>query len=199
MSKIDMTMEAPSDNVLVKINEELQDTNEMLQEKVDEVLAELAKRPTEEEYANLQRDLVKLPKLEEENETLRSENADLQSQLESLDGLDAESLANLKELAKQGEASLEIARTDAKTAFKTRLMHDGVKRTEVNDHPEYLAHCRQLDNLTDLDEIQGMAEADYRSVRQSRRSGRASKELNGYGEKVSGTKTNFSQGANDIR
>ena len=199
MSNIDMTMEDPSKNAFVKINEELQDTNDMLQGKVDEVLAELAKRPTEEEYANLQRDLVKLPKLEEENESLRSENADLQSQLESLDGLDAESLANLKELAKQGEAYLEIAREDAKKAFRTRLMADGVKRTEVNDHPEYKAHCRQLDNLTDLDEIQGMAESDYRSVRQSRRSGRASKELNGYGERVDGTKTNFSQGANDIR
>ena len=186
-------------NVLITINEELQDKNEELQEKIDEVLAELAKCPTEEEYANLQREHAKLSKLEEENATLRSENADLQSQLESLDGLDAESLANLKELAKQGEAYLEIAREDAKKAFKTRLMHDGIKRTEVNEHPEYLAHCRQLDKLTDLEEIQGMAEKDYRSVRQTRRAGRASKELNEYAEKVGGTKSNFSRGANDIR
>lgn len=183
-------------DLLAKINEELQDKNSELQAHIDELLAELQTRPSESEVATLNREKGELQsrvdELQSEVATLTSEKSELQAHL------DSDEMAHLKKMAELGEASLEIAREDAKKAFKTRLMHDGIKRTEVNDHPEYLAHCRQLDKLTDLEEIQGMSEADYRSVRQTRRAGRASRELNEYAEKVAGTKTNFSR-ANDIR
>ena len=163
-------------DLLAKKNEELQDKNDELQSRVDELEADIAKLPTEEEYANLQR-----------------ENGELQSQL------DSDELASLKKLAEQGQAYLEIVRTEAKEAFKTKLMSDGVKRTEVDEHPEYLAHCRDVDEIEDVKTLYRSAQSDYRSARSNRKAGRVSKELNEYTEKVDGTKTNFSRGANDIR
>ena len=95
-------MSAP--NLDAKKNEELQAKIDEQDTRIDELEAELAKLPTEEEYANLQR-----------------ENGELQSQL------DSDELASLKKLAEQGQAYLEIVRTEAKEAFKTKLMSDGVK------------------------------------------------------------------------
>ena len=189
---------------LAKTNEQLQDKNDELQSLIDEertriheLEAEITKLPSESEVANLNSEKTKLQtrvdELEAEVDTLNSEKTELQAQL------DSDEMAHLKKMAAQGEASLEIAREDAKTAFKTRLMADGVKRTEVNEHPEYLAHCRQLDKMTALEEIQDLAEADYRSVRQSRRAGRASKELNEYASESNDNKVIFSHGANDLR
>ena len=167
-------MSAP--NLDAKKNEELQAKIDEQDTRIDELEAELAKLPTEEEFANLQR-----------------ENGELQSQL------DSDELASLKKLAEQGQAYLEIVRTEAKEAFKTKLMSDGVKRTEVDEHPEYLAHCRDVDEIDDVKTLYRSAQSDYRSARSNRKAGRVSKELNEYSEKVDGTKTNFSRGANDIR
>ena len=163
-------------DLLAKKNEELQDRNDELQERIDDLETDIAKLPTEEEYANLQR-----------------ENGELQSQL------DSDELANLKKLAEQGQAYLEIVRTEAKEAFRTKLMADGVKRTEVDEHPEYLAHCRDMDEIDDVKTLYRSAQSDYRSARSYRKAGRVSQEMNNYSEKVDGTKTNFSRGANDIR
>lgn len=186
-------------DLLIKINEGLQDKNEELRACVDEVLAELKERPTHEEFDNLQRANANIPNLEEQVATLQSENSELQSQLESLDGLNAESLANLKVLAKQGEIYLDIVRDKAKSAFRTRLMADGVHRTAVEVHPEYLAYAQKIDALEDIEAIDDYCDMDLQSVRQSRRSGRASRELNEYAEKMNGSKTNFSRGTNDLR
>lgn len=159
-----------------KKNEQLQADNELLQERIDELEADLAKRPTEEEYANLQR-----------------QHSELQAEV------DSDVMAELQKNAEQGKAYLEIVRTEAKEAFKTKLMSDGVNRNDVDEHPEYLAHCRDVDEIDDIKTLYRSAQSDYRSARSNRKAGRVSKELNGYTEKTEGTKTNFSRGANDIR
>ena len=163
-------------DLLEKKMGELQDANDTLQSRIDELEGELKDRPTEEEFTNLQR-----------------QNAELQSQLDDAD------LEELKKLAQQGEAYLEIVRTEAKDAFKTKLMSDGVKRAEVDEHPEYLAHCRDVDEIDDVKTLYRSAQSDYRSARSNRKAGRVSKELNEYAEKVDGPKIRFSRGANDIR
>ena len=163
-------------DLLAKKNEELQDSNDELQSRVDELEADIAKLPTEDEFANLQR-----------------ENGDLQSQVNSDD------LAKLKKMAEQGEAYLEIVRNEAKDAFKTKLMSDGVQKSEVDEHPEYLAHCRDVDEIDDVKTLYRSAQSDYRSARSNRKAGRVSKELNEYSKQIDGTKTNFSRGANDLR
>ena len=162
-------------DLLAKKNEELQNGNEELQTRVDELEADIAKLPTEEEFASLQRD-----------------NTDIQSQLDSAD------LDELKKLAQQGEAYLDIVRTEAKDAFKTKLMSDGVKKTEVEEHPEYLAHCRDVDEIDDIKTLYRSAQSDYRSARSNRKAGRVSKELNDYTRATEGDNTHF-VGGNDIR
>ena len=163
-------------DLLDKKLEQLQDTNDSLQTRVDELEADIAKLPTEEEYENLQR-----------------QYSELQAEV------DSDVMAQLKKDAEQGKAYLEIVRTEAKEAFKTKLMSDGVRKTEVDEHPEYLAHCRDVDEIDDVKTLYRSAQSDYRSARSNRKAGRVSKELNEYSEKVDGTKTNFSRGANDIR
>ena len=163
-------------DLLAKKNEELQNGNEELQTRVDELEADIAKLPTEEEFASLQRD-----------------NTDIQSQLDSAD------LDELKKLAQQGEAYLDIVRTEAKDAFKTKLMSDGVKKTEVEEHPEYLAHCRDVDEIDDIKTLYRSAQSDYRSARSNRKAGRVSKDLNNYTTATEGEKTRFVDGPNDIR
>ena len=161
-------------DLLDKKVEDLQVANDTLQTRVDELEEELSNRPTQEELDDLQR-----------------QYSDLQSTMGDLD--------DLKRLAKQGEAYIEIVRNDAKDAFRTKLMSDGVRKDDVDDHPEYLAHCRDVDEIDDVKKLYRSAQMDYRSARSNRKAGRVSKELNQYTEKVDGTKTNFSRGANDIR
>ena len=162
--------------LLAKKNTELLDSNDELQTRVDELEADIAKLPTEEEFANLQREM-----------------GDLQSQIDSDD------LGELKKLAQQGEAYLDIVRNEAKDAFKTKLMSDGVSKSDVDEHPEYLAHCRDVDEIDDVKTLYRSAQSDYRSARSNRKAGRVSKELNQYTEKIEGTKPTFSRGANDLR
>ena len=163
-------------DVLGDINKDLQKQIERLQEDLEERDQLIAKLPTEEDYTNLQREV-----------------SELRTQLNS------DELARLKKLAKQGEAYIEIVRNDAKDAFKTKLMSDGVKKQDVNDHPEYLAVCINYDQIDDVTVLYQAAQSHYTSARANRSAGRVSKELNEYTEKVDGTKTNFSRGANDIR
>ena len=163
-------------DLLAKKNEELQDKNDELQSRVDELEADIAKLPTEEEYENLQR-----------------QYSELQAEV------DSDVMAQLKKDAEQGQAYLEIVRTEAKEAFKTKLMSDGVSRSEVEEHPEYLAHCRDVDEIDDIKTLYRSAQSDYRSARSNRKAGRVTQELNEYTAKTEGTKTRFSRGANDPR
>lgn len=88
---------AANPDLLAKTNEELQTKNEELQTRVDELEADIQKLPTEEEYANLQKDI-----------------SALQSELDSAD------LAELKQLAAQGQAYLDIVRDEAKNETDVR-------------------------------------------------------------------------------
>lgn len=78
-------------------------------------------------------------------------------------------------------------------------MSDGVKKADVEEHPEYLAHCRDVDEIDDIKTLYRVAQSNYGSARSNRNAGRVSKELNDYTNKVEGDKTRFVGGANDVR
>ena len=132
------------DQDLLKLkNEELQQKNGELESRVDELEAELKERPTQEDLDDLQR-----------------QNTELQSQVVSEEELD-----ELGRLAKQGEIYVDLLRDEAKSAFRAKLISDGVDKHDVELHPEYLSHCRDVDETDDIEMLQRSAESDYKSAR----------------------------------
>lgn len=165
-----------ADSLLEKANEELQAKNDELQRENDKLQEQMKGMATQEEL-----------------DALQQENTELREKVEG------EDIEELRSLASQGKAYLDIVRGQAKDAYRAKLMSDGVKKTEIEEHPEYLSIVGDIEESTDIKQLYKMAQSYYRMARSNRAAGRVSAELNDYAKRVDTDKTHFLKGANDIR
>lgn len=173
-----------STELLEKANEDLQAEVDELNEKVEELTTELEELPSKEEYASL----------EKENLELNTEVSKLQKDLEEL-----EDDEDTKRLIDIGKESLTIARDEVKLAYKKLLIAQGAKENEIDEDPEYLSTCNDVDNTFSIKQLNQTAAGYWKIVRENRTTGRKSSELNNSEFRNSNEpKTRFVKGKNDL-